>query len=50
MLRIAQQLVHYELMSPEQGREMELNNTVTRLLAKLLDLPSPGAGTVGDFS
>lgn len=50
MLRIAQQLVHYELMTAEQGRAMELNNTVTRLTAKLLDLPSPGAGSVGDFS
>jgi aminoglycoside phosphotransferase (APT) family kinase protein len=42
MLRIAQQLVHYGLMTPEQGREMELNNTVTRLTAKLLELPPPG--------
>ena len=43
MLRIAQQVVHYELATPEQGRELELNNTVTRLTAKLLDLPPPGA-------
>jgi len=50
MLRIAQQLVHYELMTPEQGRAMELNNTVTRLVAKILGLPSPGEGTAGDFS
>jgi aminoglycoside phosphotransferase (APT) family kinase protein len=49
MLRISQQVVHYELATPEQGREMELNNTVTRLTAKLLDLPAPGAGASGDF-
>lgn len=42
MLRIAQQLVHYGVMDEEQGREMELNNTVTRLTSKLLDLPPPG--------
>ena len=28
---------------------MELNNTVTRQTAKLLDLPAPGAGAAGDF-
>ena len=50
MLRIAQQVVHYELATPEQGRELELNNTVTRLTAKLLELRAPGAGTSGDFS
>lgn len=50
MLRIAQQVVHYELATPEQGRELELNNTVTLLTAKLLDLPVPGANTGGDFS
>jgi hypothetical protein len=49
MLRISQQVVHYELATPEQGREMERNNTVTRLTAKLLDLPAPGAGAGGDF-
>ncbi len=42
MLRIAQQLVHYGVMDEEQGRGMEINNTVTRLTAKLLDLPPPG--------
>jgi aminoglycoside phosphotransferase (APT) family kinase protein len=42
MLRIAQQLVHYGLMGAEQGRAFELNNTVTRLTAKILDLPPPG--------
>ena len=45
MLRIAQQVVHYELATPEQGRELELNNTVTRLTAKLLDLHAPGTMT-----
>ncbi len=49
MLRIAQQVVHYELATPEQGRELELDNTVTRLTAKLLDLPPPGEGAAGDF-
>lgn len=44
MLRIAQQVVHYGLMNEEQGRQMELNNTVTRLTAKILDLPPPGEG------
>lgn len=42
MIRIAQQLVHYGVMDPAQGLAFELNNTVTRLLAKLLDLPAPG--------
>jgi aminoglycoside phosphotransferase (APT) family kinase protein len=41
MLRIAQQIVHYELMPPDAGRRFELDNTVTRLLAKDLDLPKP---------
>jgi aminoglycoside phosphotransferase (APT) family kinase protein len=41
MLRIAQQLVHYGLMNEEQGRAFERANTVTRLLAKLLELPEP---------
>lgn len=50
MLRIVQQLLHYEVMDAEQSRAMELNNTVTRLLAKILELPSPGAGSAGDFA
>jgi aminoglycoside phosphotransferase (APT) family kinase protein len=49
MLRIAQQLVHYGLMNAEQGRAFELNNTVTRLTAKILDLPLPGEGAAGGF-
>ena len=43
MVRLAQQMVHYELMDEATGREFEHNNTVTRLLAKLLELPPPGA-------
>jgi aminoglycoside phosphotransferase (APT) family kinase protein len=41
MMRIAQQMVHYEVMDAEQGRQFELSNTVTRLLAKLLGVPQP---------
>ena len=41
MMRIAQQLLHYELMTKEQSRAMEIENTVTKLTAKLLDLPPP---------
>ena len=40
-LRIAQQIVHYELMDAAAGRRFELDNTVTRLLAKDLGLPPP---------
>ncbi len=40
-LRIAQQIVHYELMDAAAGRRFELDNTVTRLLAKDLGLPKP---------
>ncbi len=43
MMRLAQQMTHYEVMTPEQGRTFEFDNMVTRLLAKLLDLPMPGA-------
>ena len=41
MMRIAQQLLHYGVMTKEQGRAMEIENTVTKLTAKLLDLPPP---------
>jgi hypothetical protein len=34
-------MAHYEVMSPEQSRGFELNNIVTQLTAKLLDLPPP---------
>ena len=40
MTRIAQQMITYGVMDEEAGREFEINNTVTRLLAKLLDLPT----------
>ncbi|MBM4382440.1 MAG: phosphotransferase family protein [Deltaproteobacteria bacterium] len=41
MMRIAQQLLHYGLMTAEQSRAMEQNNTVTELTAKLLGAPHP---------
>ena len=47
MARLAQQMVHYEVMDEETGRNFEVNNTVTRLLAKLLELPPPGEGQKG---
>jgi len=47
MLRIAQQLVEYEVMDAEAGYEFERNNTVTRLTAKLLELPPPGGASSG---
>ena len=43
MCRIAQQMVTYGVMDEAGGRAFELDNTVTRLLAKLLDLPAPSA-------
>jgi aminoglycoside phosphotransferase (APT) family kinase protein len=49
MMRIAQQLVHYELIDEAAGREFELNNTVTRLLAKMLEIPPPGESS-GSFT
>ncbi len=42
MARLAQQMVHYEVMTEEVGLEFETNNIVTRLLAKILELPPPG--------
>ena len=42
MMRLAQQMVHYELMDEAIGRAFELDNTVTRLLAKDMELPPPG--------
>jgi aminoglycoside phosphotransferase (APT) family kinase protein len=41
MLRIAQQIFHYGLVDEAASRAFERNNTVTRLLAQLLDLPAP---------
>jgi aminoglycoside phosphotransferase (APT) family kinase protein len=48
MMRLAQQLVEYGIMDKQVGLAFEHNNTVTRLLAKLLELPSPGE-TTGAF-
>jgi aminoglycoside phosphotransferase (APT) family kinase protein len=50
MMRLAQQMVKYEVMDEEAGRNFEVNNTVTRLLAKILELPPPGTGTAGSLS
>ena len=41
MMRIAQQLAHYGVMTAEQSRAMEQNNTVTQLTAKLLGIATP---------
>ena len=48
MIRIAQQLAEYGIMDADASRAFELNNTVTRLLARTLDLPAPGQAT-GSF-
>ena len=40
MSRIAQQMVHYGVMSADSN--FETNNTVTQMLAKELGLPAPG--------
>jgi aminoglycoside phosphotransferase (APT) family kinase protein len=40
MMRIAQQLVQYGVLPADS--DLETNNTCTRMLAKLLDLPAPG--------
>ena len=45
MMRLAQQLHHYELMDAEASRNFEVDNTVTRLLAKLLDATPPSEYT-----
>jgi aminoglycoside phosphotransferase (APT) family kinase protein len=45
MMRIAQQMVRYGMLDEEGGYAFERNNTVTRLLAKLLELPPPGAAS-----
>jgi aminoglycoside phosphotransferase (APT) family kinase protein len=46
MIRIAQQLAEYGIMDAETSAAFEHNNTVTNLLAKILELPPPGeAGT-----
>lgn len=43
MCRIGQQMVTYGALDEAGGRAFELDNTVTRLLARLLELPPPGA-------
>ena len=43
MIRLAQQLVEYGLMDKTAGRNFEVDNIVTRLLARLLELPAPRA-------
>lgn len=43
MTRIAHQMVTYGVMDEAGGRAFEVDNTVTRLLAKILDLPTPSA-------
>ena len=40
MIRLAQQMVEYGVMPADT--DYETNNTVTRMLAKLLKLPPPG--------
>lgn len=45
MSRIAQQMVEYEAMPKEAGLAFELDNTVSRLLAKTLELPPPSEFT-----
>jgi aminoglycoside phosphotransferase (APT) family kinase protein len=42
MMRLANLLVGFELVPPDN--DMAANNAVTRVLADLLDLPSPGEG------
>lgn len=49
MMRLAQQMVKYSVMDEEAGRNFELNNTVTRLLAKILELPPPGESAAAGF-
>lgn len=45
MMRLAQQMHHYEVMDETASRNFELNNTVTQLTAKLLDLKPPSEYT-----
>ena len=47
MIRIAQQLAEYGIMDADTSRAFEINNTVTRLLARTLELPPPGESTGG---
>jgi aminoglycoside phosphotransferase (APT) family kinase protein len=45
MARIGQLLIHYGMVPPDS--DFPVNNTATSLLATVLGLPSPGAGSVG---
>jgi len=45
MMRLAQQMGEYEVMPADTARAFEIDNIVTRLLAKTLGLPAPGAGS-----
>jgi aminoglycoside phosphotransferase (APT) family kinase protein len=45
MIRLAQQLSEYGFMDRDAARAFEINNTVTRLLAGLLELPADAAGS-----
>jgi aminoglycoside phosphotransferase (APT) family kinase protein len=47
MIRIAQQLAEYKIMDAEASARFEHNNTVTNLLAKMLELPPPGETGTG---
>lgn len=47
MMRIATLLQEFELMDADAAREMAANNAVTRVVADLLGLPSPGMPTGG---
>jgi hypothetical protein len=42
MMRLAALLLEFELMTDDQAGDMAVNNGVTRVLADMLDLPSPG--------
>ncbi len=42
MIRVSQQMVEYGVLPADST--FETDNTVTRLLAKILDLPAPGGG------
>ncbi len=42
MIRLAQQMVEYGVMPADS--DFETNNIVTRLLARILELPPPDAG------
>jgi len=47
MIRIAQQMREYDIMDAATSAAFEHDNTVTRLLAKLLELPAPGVAKDG---